>query len=250
MVLSRLIDTIGRVRRILADEPRPARGAVMIVGMHRSGTSFLTGSLQLAGLELGNHSAWNPHNLKGNRENLDIVNFHERLLAARDMAWDRPPEGALEWTEQETADARALIAGYEGVRLWGFKDPRSLLLVHGWQKLLPELHFVGVFRHPGAVASSLRARGDMDEQRALALWRHYNARLLELHKRRSFPLLCFDEPEHELHGKLNRVIRSLGLRELEEDRFFHGELRHHEAVTGALAPELESMYRTLRALAL
>ena len=66
---------------------RPAAGAagqrprtVVVLGMHRSGTSLLAGTLQEAGLELGEvvHSA--PHNRKGNRESISIRTLHEDLL--------------------------------------------------------------------------------------------------------------------------------------------------------------------------
>ena len=126
--------------------------------MHRSGTSFLTGSLQQAGLELGKHSTWNPHNLKGNRENLDIVGFHDRVLAARGFAWDNPPDAPIRWSDAEFAEARALIDDYREVPRWGFKDPRAILVIEGWQQLLPSLGYVGIFRHPQAVAQSLDAR--------------------------------------------------------------------------------------------
>jgi len=220
--------------------------AVMVVGMHRSGTSFLTGSLQTAGLELGNHSAWNPHNLRGNRENQDIVAFHDRLLAARGFAWDRPPPERVSWTEEEFAEARAIIASYANVPLWGFKDPRALLCVHGWRTLLPELRFVGIFRHPLAVARSLAARGGMPQEQALFLWEHYNRRLLALHDETRFPLLCFDEPEAALHQRLNRVLRTLGLQPLGDERFWSEELRHHEACDEPLPEPQAMLYRELR----
>lgn len=220
--------------------------AVMVVGMHRSGTSFLTGSLQTAGLELGNHSAWNPHNLRGNRENQDIVAFHDRVLAARGYAWDDPPPGRVDWSEEEIAAARAIVASYADAPLWGFKDPRALLCVHGWRELLPDLRFVGIFRHPLAVARSLAARGGMPAERALFLWEHYNRRLLALQDETPFPLLCFDEPEAELHQRLNRVLRRLGLRPLGDERFWSGELRHHEVRDEPLPDAQAALYRELR----
>jgi len=42
---------------------------VAILGMHRSGTSCLAGSLQELGLYLGEVYDQNPHNPRGNREN-------------------------------------------------------------------------------------------------------------------------------------------------------------------------------------
>lgn len=222
---------------------------LMVVGMHRSGTSFLTGSLQQAGLELGKHSAWNPHNLKGNRENEDIVAFHDTVLHDRGYAWDNPPEQEIVWTADERQRARALIDSYKGVARWGFKDPRALLLVEGWRALLPMLGFVGIFRHPTAVAQSLAARGGMPEAQAFALWRAYNVRLLRLYQQQPFPLLCFDEDESVLHRKLDEVLRELGLAPLTEERFFSAELKHHGRLEKNLPVELDAIYQELRSCA-
>ncbi|MFI8746538.1 sulfotransferase family protein [Pseudomonas sp. NPDC077186] len=225
----------------LVPGPRP----VMVVGMHRSGTSFLTGSLQQAGLELGKFSAWNPHNLKGNRENLDIVAFNDAVLSARGFAWDNPPTSGIDWTAEEYARARALIADFAGATHWGFKDPRSLLLVDGWRELLPDLRFVGIFRHPTAVVQSLQARGGMPEEQALNLWVAYNERLLALYRQRPFPLLCFDEDEAILHDKLNEILLELGLAPLEDERFFSAELKHHQQLEQPLPEAVQALYQQL-----
>lgn len=237
------------LKRLRREQVRAGSGPVMVVGMHRSGTSFLTGSLQQAGLELGKHSAWNPHNLKGNRENQDIVAFHDAVLTTRNAGWDRPPTEPVVWTEAETQQAKALIAEYQGVAHWGFKDPRALLMVEGWQTLLPDLQFVGIFRHPSAVARSLDARGGMPQAKAFALWAAYNRRLLALYRRQPFPLLCFDEDESVLHRKLNQVLIELGLNSLQDERFFSAELKHHEQEHTSLPDELHTLYRELCSLA-
>lgn len=222
---------------------------VMVVGMHRSGTSFLTGSLQLAGLELGEHSEWNRHNQKGNRENQDIVAFHDAVLARNGFAWDNPPPGPLSWTDEEVADARRWMDQYKDEPRWGFKDPRSLLLVEGWLDLVPNLQFVGIFRHPEAVSRSLRKRGRMTEERAQDLWKAYNSRLLDLHKARQFPLLCFDESEHVLHEKLDLICAELGLKTPPDERFFSAELKHHKARSNSMPQDLKTLYRSLREVA-
>lgn len=220
-----------------------------VVGMHRSGTSFLTGSLQQAGLELGKFSPWNPHNLKGNRENIDFVEFHDAVLGARGFAWNAPPAGPIAWTDEERARGRALVAGYATVPHWGFKDPRATLLLDGWRELLPHMEFVGIFRHPCDVHRSLKARGGMPAGDAFGLWAAYNRRLLALHRERPFPVLCFDEPEEVLLRKLDEVLRAHGLTPVAEDRFFSTELRHHRGATEPVPAELEDLYAALRAIA-
>lgn len=220
---------------------------VMVVGMHRSGTSFLTGSLQMAGLELGKHSAWNRYNRKGNRENDDFVAFHDAVLTARGAAWNIPPATMVEWTPQEREHAQSLVAGYRGVARWGFKDPRALLMVDAWWNLLPKLSFVGIFRNPEAVARSLEHRSQTPKDEAFALWNAYNQRLLSLHERAAFPLLCFDEEETVLQQKLDEVLSEIGLRPLGDQPFYAGDLRHHHHAPDEIPSSLASLYDALRA---
>lgn len=229
-------------------EPLPplAPAPIMIVGMHRSGTSFLTGTLQTAGLELGKHSEWNPHNLKGNRENPDIVELHDQILARCNAAWDRPPHGPVQWSESEQKNAKNLISNYPAGTRWGFKDPRALLLADGWLELIPNMRFIGIFRHPLAVCASLSARGGMPQAQALSLWDAYNQRLLALHEQNAFPLLCFDEDEETLHQKLNIILPELGLRSLSDERFFSSELKHHHSEDKAIPAAQTDLYNKLR----
>lgn len=207
----------------------PAHPPLLVLGMHRSGTSFLAGSLQAAGLALDGASTQDKHNAKGNRERRDLMELHDRILAARGHAWHDPPPGPVGWTPEESGEARALTAAAAAAGgPWGFKDPRALLLAEGWLALFPEARIVGIFRHPAAVAASLQARFGFPAERSHGLWAAYNRRLLRLHEGRGFPLLAFDEPEEALRARLDAALPALGLRPPEEP-FFDGTLRHHAA---------------------
>lgn len=223
--------------------------ATMIVGMHRSGTSFLTGTLQQYGLELGQHSTWNPHNTRGNRENVEIVTFHESVLAARGSAWNHPPAGPVLWTDAENARALEIISGYAGLRKWGFKDPRSLLMVDNWSALLPRLNFVGIFRHPFAVARSLKKRGFTSIDDAVALWQNYNLRLLELYRRQPFPIFSFDEQPEVLLSKIESFAYGSGLTNTVEEPFFTSELRQQQPGDETLPADIEATLQSLRDIA-
>lgn len=240
--------------RYASQEPAGVQRVTMIIGMHRSGTSFLTGSLQQAGLELGKHSDWNPHNLKGNRENGDIVALNDAVLAAHGYSWDSPPVGSLAWSPVHLADARSIIESYRGVPHWGFKDPRTILVLDGWRQLLPDIQFVGIFRHPEAVAHSLDARGGMPREIAWSLWENYNQRLLALHRQNPFPVLCFDESPEVLLPKLDVVINQLGLAPgvatQGEKAFFSAELKHHSPKTVDIPPRLSLLLDQLKAIAI
>ena len=141
---------------------------ICVLGMHRSGTSCLTGSLQQAGLTLGDCHTWNPHNRKGNRENQAFVDLHDDILRSNGGSWDRPP-ARVRWQSDHYQRARELLAAHADEAAFGFKDPRALLLLAGWKALCPQLEFIGIFRHPGAVAHSLEVRSGSEMSRAEGL---------------------------------------------------------------------------------
>ena len=63
--------------------------ALLILGMHRSGTSAVTGALALRGVYLGQDlMPPGPDNPRGFWEHAGVVAIHERLLEALDRRWD------------------------------------------------------------------------------------------------------------------------------------------------------------------
>jgi hypothetical protein len=239
--------TIPFVVKNLFARGRTRGRVVMVVGMHRSGTSVLAGSLQRAGLDLGRCSTWNRYNRRGNRENQEVVAFHEGLLARRGCSWHRPPAAGVSWTSAERREAARIIDSFRGSACWGFKDPRATFFHEGWTEAVPHLEFVGIFRHPSAVAASLDAREQMPTTDAVMTWTAYNRRLLTLHRERPFPLLCFDDDEAALHRQIDHAALALGLRPLGRNRFYAGELKHHAPADRPLPPEATALYEALRA---
>lgn len=171
---------------------------------------------------LGDCHTWNPHNKKGNRENQAFVDLNDEVLLANGGAWDTPPKKAI-WSPDQLAKAQSLISKNFGQGPFGFKDPRTLLVVGGWKQAFPAIEFVGVVRHPNAVARSLQNRSDMPQEKALALWYAYNSALLQEYKKRAFPILCFDEEEVEFHQKLEKVVLNLALPDVNDEQKFYDE---------------------------
>jgi hypothetical protein len=223
---------------------------VIILGMHRSGTSCLTGSLQLAGLDLGDYSEWNPHNLKGNRENAEVMALNESVLVANGGKWAVPPK-KVHWQPEHKLEARRILAKYAGTPAWGFKDPRTLLTLEGWLALGIEPDYIGIFRHPMAVAASLmqRSADAMDLQTALSLWYAYNKRLLHRYEEKAFPLLCFDWAEDDFHDALARAMKQIGLQPGSDDkRFYTAELVHQQSKEVRLPWKVGRLHKKLRSI--
>ena len=159
---------------------------IIILGMHRSGTSCLAGSLEEAGLYLGDVKRENSDNLKGNRENRGIMELQEAILnhhrpvpCGPCAAWHLPPKAELDWTTEFEAERDRIVAAFPKDRPWGFKDPRTVFTLPGWLRVLPSARLVGSFRHPMAVALSLKKRNNFEFEFSLGLWQAYNSRLLD-----------------------------------------------------------------------
>jgi hypothetical protein len=201
-----------------------------VLGAHRSGTSWLAGSLQEKGLELGEVNTAARYNEKGNRENERLWRIHEEILRASGGSWRQPPED-VRAPEAAMGELRAFVADMDArFGRWGFKDPRSVLVLGIWRQLVPSgIGRVGIYRHPAAVAASLIAREPdvMDEKASARLWLAYNERLVQEHRRDPFPILRFDVERDRLLRGLDAVARSWALPfHAERSTFFDPGLRH------------------------
>ncbi len=202
--------------------------AIAILGMHRSGTSCLAGSLQQAGLYLGEVVEQAPHNKKGNRESLTIRGLNDRLLEANGGAWDLPP-ASLTWEPSFAAKRDAVLSVFENKGDWGFKDPRTLLTLPFWMAGIADLAYVGTFRHPLSVARSLLARDGIGRNKAFELWISYNTLLLSYWSQFQFSIISFDLPIADYAQRLTSICEQIGLdagREGAKLNFFEQSLVH------------------------
>lgn len=183
-----------------------------ILGMHRSGTSCLAGSLQAAGLFAGEVHEWNPDNLKGQRENLTIMELNNSILKANDSAWDRPP-ATFVFSQEDREKRDAIISEfYRQSPIWMFKDPRTVLMLDFWREGIADLQFVGSFRHPLNVAMSLYQRNKMPISEGIQLWLKHNQCLLEAWHQDPFPLICFDLDREYYLSRIEGIVNFLNTR--------------------------------------
>lgn len=220
---------------------------LIVLGMHRSGTSCLTGLLQQAGLTLGEVVEYAPHNKKGNRENLDIRALNDAVLEYSGGAWDRPPD-TLKWNSEHVEQRNTIIENHSVARLWGFKDPRSTLTLDFWLEGLQgeNVVFLGSFRNPFLVAQSLHSRDpNFSLLEGLPLWQIYNQKLLELQQSHNFPLINYDfQPELYLQH-FRAALKQLGLSglgEVSELDFYDHELKHQQRVDQEIFTDFELLY--------
>ena len=166
---------------IMMESGQISRG-VMVLGMHRSGTSALTRVLNLTGLHLGDEILdAREGNASGHWEPIRVIELNERVLAALGRTWSDPREMPENW--QANSSVKALLP--EAILLlqqdfapyskWSMKDPRLSRLLPFWleaAKRIPvlELSAVIALRHPWEVASSLNRRDGLPLSQGMLLW--------------------------------------------------------------------------------
>jgi hypothetical protein len=224
-----------------------------VLGMHRSGTSMLAGTLREGGLYLGNvQERGIEHNRKGQLEPRAVLFMHEHLLKQNGGSWSNPPEHVT-WQLMHQAVRDLFIESRSAHPFWGFKDPRTLFTLDGWRKALPALELVGIFRHPLEVAESLRQRNELDLEAGLALWKAYNARMLAIHRATPFPVIEFHADPGLLRTKLTALATQLKLpRALQAGdlAFFEEGIRRNDLAEAQVPPDVAEVYRQLQAIAL
>lgn len=162
----------------------------VVLGMHRSGTSMLSGLLVTsAGYKVGGPligAAFD--NAKGFFERIDIVLQNDEFFTLQRMYW-----GAnilnYDWEKalkDKESGAATFKQGEKGVAFlnnpdnspWLQKDPRMCITLKTWLKILDkEPAAVFTYRHPLEVAMSLKKREENFElEHGLRIWIIYNMR--------------------------------------------------------------------------
>jgi hypothetical protein len=158
-----------------------ARKAVIILGMHRSGTSALANLLiRLGGDGPATPMPPNEDNQKGHFESQQLYFFHDALLDSASSSWDdyRPiPEG---WPSSPKADEfrerlrETILSEYGRSGFFVVKDPRICRIVPFWRQTLNAMKvdplFVHTHRNPLEVAGSLQKRNGFDFDYGCLVW--------------------------------------------------------------------------------
>ena len=134
---------------------------VVVLGMHRSGTSMVASMLAALGVFMGERLIGaDPSNATGHWEDWEFSRLNRAVLRAAGGSWDLPPPptailttGRLFRKMQKLVDARNRAHA-----LWGFKDPRTTLTYDLWAQFLADPRVVIVSRNEAAVVDSLYRR--------------------------------------------------------------------------------------------
>jgi hypothetical protein len=237
---------------------------IIVLGMHRSGTSALTRVLNIVGADLPAKLVnADPSNKTGHWEPTRVVNLHKRMFADIFARWDdwRPLDP--EWLRSPArlpyvSDMMRFLEEECGKsNLFLLKDPRICRLMPLWKEAFAlvdmDLRVAMLARHPLEVAASLSVRNRIATGRALLIWlRHVlDAEVASRDVTRSWTSYS------QLLGDWRRTVRKIGREigfewprisddaEAAVDLFLDASLRHHveDEASAAESAELPNWIR-------
>jgi hypothetical protein len=158
--------------------PAAVTGCILVLGIHRSGTSCVAGVLHHLGVSMGPQLLGSSrHNLRGHFEDAEVLELHRKILGERGPrgelipgAWRHPRFRGTACREEY----RALLEIRSRQPLWGLKDPRLCHLMPLFLAAYPgPLRVICLQRDREAVVASLHARESAAEPgftRDMAWW--------------------------------------------------------------------------------
>lgn len=240
--------------------------ALLVAGMHRSGTSATAGLLAEYGVDFGPSLVpADQYNPKGYYEHADIWAINHRILNALGSDWDDIGSLPDDWYDRVDlqAEREQLLAllrrDFATSGMWAIKDPRLSRLMPLWHSLCDELgvaeRIILVVRHPAEVVGSLMARDGMGGGHAARLWLRYTLDMMLESREREHAVMFYDDVLASPVQTMARLADTLQLQwpsAPSQTRFIEPRLRHHRDHTGlsdlpvAERKRLESVYESLR----
>src|SRR5271165_3872237 len=170
------IETPQRNRITAISSAVQRRPIVLVLGMHRSGTSLCSHILSAFGLDMADDIRADATNARGHWERWEIVEYHDSILGLFNRDYlGRFHDFALPvawWADPRVVQIRREIVAFlehrMGDRYFGFKDPRSVRLLPMCHQIFIELklapRIVLCLRNPAQISRSLNAREGLDPE--------------------------------------------------------------------------------------
>jgi O-antigen biosynthesis protein len=217
---------------------------IVVLGMHRSGTSAITRGLQVMGVGLGDRvmSPVIDINPKGFWEDIDLNALNIEMLSTIGNDWHHVAEidsidiEILRKKGYFLRAAELLRQKLDSTPIFGFKDPRVAKLLPFWKGIFRDYQFDVTYllavRHPLSVVKSLAKRDCFEAEQSYLLWLGHVIMSLTGSADSKRVLVDYDRlmqaPDHELQ----RVAKYTGLEidpaELQsyKNEFLDQSLRH------------------------
>lgn len=228
---------------------------IVVLGMHRSGTSVLAGLVSMQGYYLGSSEMpKREDNPKGFYENFKIYQLNQSILLDYNTSWDEysfsiDQISPIDMHRYEVRAREIIKQEFGPVKRIFMKDPRMCLLFPLWEKVLTEMGFdikvILAYRSPMEVANSLQSRNEMAVEKSLLMWSHHFFQAEKSSREYPRMLVRYDKDIRDLDVFVKDLSDFLGT-ELKDEvivsshELYTPKLKHHQLQLDNLSDEIPS----------
>jgi len=194
---------------------------ILVLGMHRSGTSALTGLLYDNGLFIGNNLlSPQEDNQKGFFENINILKLNNKILAKLNSSWDEVTFDISEINQEQeiyfvNEIKKTILNEFKNIDIFGIKDPRISILLPLWLKAFSDLNIsvktIFIYRNPYEVALSLEKRNQFSFEKSLNLWLLYTSSIINYIGKIQIELITYRELMNSTEISIKNLIEKLSI---------------------------------------
>ncbi|MCF6172211.1 MAG: sulfotransferase domain-containing protein [Campylobacteraceae bacterium] len=236
---------------------------ILVLGMHRSGTSALTGVLNMLDVYLGSELMGATFaNEQGYFENNHLFRLNEKLLSQIASSWDDTfyNESKVENMKETDELKETIQKEFEFANVFAIKDPRLIFLFPVYKKILEELNIevkiILPYRNPIEVANSLNKRDDMSLEKGMLLWVYHFLLAEKQSREHQRVFVGFDELLDDTQSVINHISNKLDLKFITKYKkqkkqiaeFLEPSLKHHNISIDNLSHKTPSIVRNILAL--
>jgi len=218
---------------------------IIVLGMHRSGTSVMAGLLNIFGVYMGgNLLPANKNNSKGFYEHNDILRVNEDILDELGSSWDSCEELPVNWNRKnemikyKNQIKEIIIRDYGRLEIFALKEPRISILLPLYLEVFKELKIKPLFiimkRNEIEIAESLKKGERIQLKHSLDLTKKYNLSIEKFARGYSKINVEYGELINNIAGLFNKIGTELGLSfrpyddiRNEVENFLDPKLKHH-----------------------
>lgn len=222
---------------------------IVVLGMHRSGTSVVTRIINMLGARVGRPLVGaNSSNPKGHWEHQESLCINQWLLDACGGSWDSPPEEVTAGVIARWRMRLFIADLHNGTGLPAvWKDPRTLLTFSEWRSIIRNCLPVFVFRNPISVARSLHKRNNLSLQRGVNLWLKYNQSLLEIARNQKNAILVdFDKGKKSLKKMAQDLSHRRGINYDKQAVNFYDSSISSSSCAGEMSESVSHVYESIK----
>ncbi len=197
---------------------------VCVLGMHRSGTSLIAKILNQLGVDFGATDQFLPAGLIDNPygfyENKNIVELQDNILNLFNRNCYSCSPLPNDWWKNKIIKPhieelkRLIRKEFNHSEFWGWKDPRTCLLLPMWQEEIlhrhNSIHYLISFRNPLDVAKSLNFRNDISISGGMRLWYYYMINVLKHTTNLNRIFISYENLVKHTDENIKRIIDWLG----------------------------------------